>query len=72
MNMTPACTLLSRAADLDRSLLYITKYNLGGLIMECTHQHRPMSTTLYKFQAEFLKLRRKSHQTGRPWNEWNM
>jgi len=40
--------------------------------MECTDQHRPMNTTLYKFQAEFLKLRRKAHKTGRPWNEWNI
>lgn len=60
MNMTPARAVVSIAADLDRSLLYITKYSLESLIMECTDQHRPMNTTLYKFQAEFLKQKKKN------------
>jgi len=58
--MTPASALVSIAADLD------TKHNLESLIMECTDQHRRMNTTLYKFQAEFLQLKRKAHRTGRP------
>ena len=66
MNMTPARALVSTVADLDRSLLYITKYNMESLIMECTDQQRSTNTTLYNFQAEFLELGIKAHQTRRP------